>query len=117
MARRAAEREMLCAPTGLHLRTRRRIDVIQLLKHLVCGCLLASILIAAVDAQWLNYKTPGVPRKADGSPNLSAPAPRFLGGRPDLTGVWMHDLTPIDEMKRLFGAALVNGEIQTEVPG
>jgi hypothetical protein len=41
-----------------------------------------------VGAQWLNWKTPGVPRTADGKPNLTAPAPRTADGKPDLTGVW-----------------------------
>jgi len=39
-------------------------------------------------AQWLEYPTPGVPRTADGKPNLSAPAPRTADGKPDLSGMW-----------------------------
>jgi hypothetical protein len=39
-------------------------------------------------AQWTGYKTPGIPRKADGKPNLSAPAPRTPDGKPDLSGIW-----------------------------
>jgi len=39
-------------------------------------------------AQWLNYPTPGIPRTADGKPNLAAPAPRGADGKPDLSGVW-----------------------------
>jgi hypothetical protein len=39
-------------------------------------------------AQWIEYPTPGVPRNADGSPNLSAPAPRAPNGKPDLSGIW-----------------------------
>ena len=39
-------------------------------------------------AQWLNYKTPGIPRLPDGKPNLSAPAPRTADGTPSLAGVW-----------------------------
>jgi hypothetical protein len=39
-------------------------------------------------AQWLNYKTPGIPRLADGRPDLAAPAPRTADGKPDLSGVW-----------------------------
>jgi hypothetical protein len=46
------------------------------------------LVSAPVAAQWLNYKTPGVPRTADGKPNLSAPAPRAADGKPDLSGVW-----------------------------
>jgi hypothetical protein len=38
--------------------------------------------------QWLRYPTDGVPRKADGSPNLAAPAPRLPDGKPDLSGIW-----------------------------
>jgi hypothetical protein len=43
---------------------------------------------AAVRAQWLNYPTPGIPRLADGKPNLSAPLPRTADGQPDLSGIW-----------------------------
>src|SRR5215472_7028446 len=39
-------------------------------------------------AQWLNYPTAGVPRTADGKPNLSAPAPRTADGHPDFSGIW-----------------------------
>jgi hypothetical protein len=39
-------------------------------------------------AQWLNYPTPGIPRTADGKPNLGAPAPRTSDGKPDLSGIW-----------------------------
>ena len=67
-------------------------------------------------AQWLNFSTPGVPRTADGKPNLSAPAPRTADGKPDLSGVWMHETTTIAEMKRLFGP-IVDAEIKTSVPG
>jgi hypothetical protein len=41
-------------------------------------------------AQWINFPTPGMPRTADGKPNLSAPAPRTADGKPDLSGVWEH---------------------------
>jgi hypothetical protein len=39
-------------------------------------------------AQWLKYPTAGVPRAADGKPNLAAPAPRTPDGKPDLSGIW-----------------------------
>ena len=39
-------------------------------------------------AQWLDRKTPGIPRTPDGKANLTAPAPRGANGKPDLTGVW-----------------------------
>src|SRR5262245_43290927 len=74
------------------------------------------VLSATTSAQWLNFATPGVPRTKDGKPNLSAPAPRTADGKPDLSGVWMHEITSIDEFRRLFGA-LIEPEIKTSVPG
>jgi hypothetical protein len=49
------------------------------------ACLLPG---GALRAQWLNYSTPGIPRLADGKPNLAASAPKQLDGKPDLSGVW-----------------------------
>jgi hypothetical protein len=39
-------------------------------------------------AQWVHQPTTGIPRTADGKPNLSASAPRFVDGKPDLGGIW-----------------------------
>jgi hypothetical protein len=50
--------------------------------------LIMAALAVPLAAQWLNYPTPGIPRTADGKPNLSAPAPRSADGKPDLSGVW-----------------------------
>lgn len=56
------------------------------------GAAIASLASTApVHAQWLNYPTPGIPRTADGKPDLSAPAPRMSDGKPDLSGVWRLD--------------------------
>lgn len=46
------------------------------------------LLSAPASAQWLNYRTLGIPRLPDGRPNLSAPALRAPNGKPDLSGVW-----------------------------
>ncbi len=50
--------------------------------------LLILCIAATANAQWLDRKTPGIPRTADGKPNLKAPAPRTVDGKPDLSGVW-----------------------------
>ncbi len=51
--------------------------------------LAATVLVAAsADAQWFNYPTPGIPRAADGKPDLKAPAPLTPDGKPSLAGTW-----------------------------
>lgn len=80
-------------------------------------CLFLVVLFStSVHAQWLDFKTPGTPRTKDGKPNLAAPAPRSADGKPDLSGVWMHELTSVEEMKRLYGA-LIDEAVKVDVPG
>jgi hypothetical protein len=47
-----------------------------------------SALSVPLMAQWVNLPTPGIPRTANGKPNLTAPAPRTADGKPDLSGIW-----------------------------
>jgi hypothetical protein len=47
-----------------------------------------GLLAPGVHAQWLKHPTPGIPRLPDGTPNLTAPAPRTSDGRVDLSGIW-----------------------------
>jgi hypothetical protein len=56
------------------------------MKSLPVFCLLAASVCAS--AQWLGYKTAGIPRLPDGKPNLSAPAPKMADGMPDISGLW-----------------------------
>ncbi len=56
--------------------------------------ILALMLIVPAAAQWLNLPTPGIPRTADGKPDLTAPAPRMPDGKPDMSGLWRPDLSP-----------------------
>ena len=51
--------------------------------------ILASFTSGHLGAQWLDNPTQGVPRKADGKVDMTAPAPRLANGKPDLSGLWM----------------------------
>ena len=57
------------------------------MKILITSIIFASF-ITPLAAQWAQYRTPGIPRSADGRPNLAAPAPRTADGKPDLAGLW-----------------------------
>jgi len=53
------------------------------------ACMFVLIAARATGlAQWLHYPTEGVPRKAGGKPDFTAPAPRLPDGKPDLSGIW-----------------------------
>ena len=66
---------------------------------------IAFLLVLAsfpLGAQWLNYPDPRTPRNADGTPDLTAPAPT-LAGKPDLTGLWRMAPTPPEEYEQVMG--------------
>jgi hypothetical protein len=63
--------------------------------HYVLSLLLAT---APLSAQWLGVPTPGIPRTADGKPDLAAPAPKAPDGHPDLSGVWMPNTRTLQDL-------------------
>jgi len=56
-------------------------------------------------AQWLSQRTPGIPRTADGKPNLSARTPRASDGHPDLSGLWQTQSASREVLERYIAAA------------
>jgi len=87
-----------------------------------------SVIVAVSSpglAQWLRYPTEGIPRTADGKPNLAAPAPRLPDGKPDLSGLWHAAQTPpcLDSrgVERPCGSAVggspLGGNLWRNLPG
>lgn len=67
--------------------------------------MLAALVVGTTaTAQWLNYPAPGIPRLPNGKPNLSAPTPRTVDGKPDLYGLW--------ESERVLQGPLPAGRFQ-----
>ena len=58
------------------------------MKALATACLVCFLATTSLYAQWLTLPTAGVPRTAEGKPNLAAPTPLTQDGHPDLTGLW-----------------------------
>ena len=89
------------------------------MRAIIPGCRLLApvfLLSIAAHAQWLNFRESGVPRTPDGKVNLKAPPPRDPSGRPDLSGVWMHETTTVAEMRRLYGS-VIDEALKVDAPG
>jgi hypothetical protein len=70
---------------------------------------IVAVLVAAAlgygVAQWQNDREETTGRRADGTVDLSAPAPR-LNGKPNLSGLWQAERTPTGEIVRVMGPGL-----------
>jgi hypothetical protein len=75
----------------------------------VVFAIILSALTTPLEAQWVNYPTPGIPRTADGKANLAASPPRTADGKPDLSGIWQRISL---KYERNIAADLKPGEIQ-----
>jgi len=92
----------------LELGIRRRSEAVVTVAFVILGTAFASTQLAA---QWVKYPTAGVPRKADGKVDMSAPSPRLADGKPDFSGVWM---TGESNVRRTAGASTPS---ESESPG
>ena len=64
-------------------------------KALRAVAMLLAFAPARLLAQWPAYPTAGVPKTADGKPNLTGPVPRTKDGKPDLSGIWQYVRGPM----------------------
>jgi hypothetical protein len=74
-----------------HRRRRRLVQKQEFdMKRAIAGvAVFVTVYSAPAAAQWPAYKAPGVPREANGSVKMDAPAPRTADGKPDLSGNWI----------------------------
>ncbi len=101
---------------GDNLKHRSIALEVQTVSSRIFRLLIVAAAAIGMSAQWLNYPTPGIRRTPDGKPSLSAPLPRASNGKPDLSGVWQVESTPLEELTRLFGDLLRNESVPGDDP-
>src|SRR5262245_60814521 len=74
--------------------------------NIFTAVILLCMLATPLSAQWLQRPTAGIPRTADGKPNLTAAAPHTADGKPDLTGLW-----------QMLSADIAVGNVALRKPG
>ena len=68
------------------------------MKRVATAVVLLIALAAPLSAQWLHTPVTNVPRKPDGTPDLTAEPPKAPDGHPDLSGVWMPNTAPLQDL-------------------
>jgi hypothetical protein len=66
----------------------------------LCWISVIAMSAPSLIAQWAPRPTPGVPRTADGKPDMHAPAPRTADGKPDLSGIWENNRPPAGQSEQ-----------------
>jgi hypothetical protein len=83
-------------------------------KKIILICCMLLTPVAAL-GQWIGYPSSGVPRLQNGSVDMRAPTPRHVDGRPDLSGIWISDNTPVDEPSPSDPYSLPSGQLMTNM--
>jgi hypothetical protein len=78
---------------------RLRSDIFLLAPRVALVLVVLGACPAVARAQWIGYRTPGIPRTASGAPDLKAPAPRTSDGKPDFSGMWFANVPAKDYCK------------------
>jgi hypothetical protein len=89
-----------------------------IIRSFVYAIVVSAVLGASTTmlAQWLKYPSSGVPRTANGKPNLTAPAPRTPDGKPDFSGLWLTD-APCNRAKDPEAALVCGPELPMGAQG
>lgn len=84
---------------------------------LACALFLfgATAIVNRSEAQWLDYRTPGIPRLANGRADLGAAVPRAVDGKPDLSGFWVAECNFSCPPSRRPGFDLAQGLMPADV--
>src|SRR5215471_18656072 len=77
------------------------MNTAEAIRTALTGLVIAVALTATAYAQWDPYPWKNMPRNADGTVNMNAPARRTVDGHPDLSGFWM----PNDNVRHLLSLA------------
>ncbi len=82
---------------------------------LVGTAIVVSIFPIPASAQWIDHPSAVTPRTEDGSPDLTAPAPRDGAGNLDLSGIWTLDSSSIGPILGRSQGAIIGGNFSLQL--